>query len=167
VGLGKDRIVKYFLDTEFIERPCTIDLISIGLVCEDGREFYAESGEIDWTKASDWVLANVRPHLTGDLSSRREIADGILDFTNGGYGEPEFVGYYSDYDWVVFCWLFGSMMDLPKGYPMYCIDLKQMAAEMGNPELPAQDGTEHHALADARWNKRAWEYLAARKELTP
>ena len=42
--------MKYWIDTEFIERPCTIDLISAGLVAEDGREFYAESSEVDWSK---------------------------------------------------------------------------------------------------------------------
>jgi 3' exoribonuclease, RNase T-like len=47
--------VKYWLDTEFIARPYTIDLISIGLVAEDGREFYAESSEVDWSKASLWT----------------------------------------------------------------------------------------------------------------
>jgi hypothetical protein len=42
-------------------------------------------------------------------------------------GPVRFCGYYSDYDWVVFCWLFGKMMDLPtsSGFPMYCYDLKQ------------------------------------------
>jgi hypothetical protein len=35
--------VKYWIDTEFIERPYTIDLISVGLVAEDGRELYAET----------------------------------------------------------------------------------------------------------------------------
>jgi hypothetical protein len=29
--------VKYWIDTEIIARPYTIDLISIGLVAEDGR----------------------------------------------------------------------------------------------------------------------------------
>lgn len=38
---------------------------------------------------------------------------------------PVFHGYYADYDWVLFCSLYGTMMDLPKGFPMYCIDLKQ------------------------------------------
>jgi hypothetical protein len=42
---------------------------------------------------------------------------------------PEFYAYYADYDWVVFCQLFGTMMDLPKGFPMYCIDLKQTLDE--------------------------------------
>lgn len=41
----------------------------------------------------------------------------------------QFYGYYADYDWVVFCWLFGKMIDLPKGFPMYCIDLKQVSDE--------------------------------------
>ena len=30
--------MKYWLDTEFIAKPFTIELISIGLVAEDGRE---------------------------------------------------------------------------------------------------------------------------------
>jgi hypothetical protein len=30
--------MKYWIDTEFIERPYTIDLISAGLVAEDGRQ---------------------------------------------------------------------------------------------------------------------------------
>lgn len=38
---------RYFYDTEFIEDGKTIDLISIGVVCEDGREFYAESQEAE------------------------------------------------------------------------------------------------------------------------
>ena len=57
--------MKYWLDTEFIARPYTIDLISIGIVAESGREFYAESNETDWSKASPWTLENVRPQLDG------------------------------------------------------------------------------------------------------
>ncbi len=53
--------MKYWIDTEFIERPYTIELISIGLVAEDGREFYAESNEVDWSKASRWTLQNGAP----------------------------------------------------------------------------------------------------------
>ncbi len=43
---------------------------------------------------------------------------------------PEFYAYYADYDWVLFCSLFGRMMDLPKGFPMYCRDLKQTLDEI-------------------------------------
>ena len=39
--------------------------------------------------------------------------------------KPQFYGYFADYDWVCFAWLFGKMSDLPKGFPWYCYDLKQ------------------------------------------
>jgi hypothetical protein len=39
--------MEYWIDTEFIQRPYTIDLISIGLVAEDAREFDAESSEVE------------------------------------------------------------------------------------------------------------------------
>ena len=84
------------------------------------------------------------------------------------YGKPEFWGYYADYDWVVFCWLFGSMMDLPKGWPMYCRDIKQFCDDIGNPRLPEQGKGEHHALSDAKWNKQAYDFLLAKsKEPNP
>ena len=66
-------IVKYWIDTEFIARPYTIDLISIGLVAEDGGEFYAESSEVDWSRASPWTLENVRSQLEGKRMKREEI----------------------------------------------------------------------------------------------
>jgi hypothetical protein len=53
------------------------------------------------------------------------------------------------------------MIDLPEGWPMYCRDLKQYCDELGNPNLPAQDSTEHHALNDARWNRRVYEFLVS------
>ena len=37
------RRTRYFIDTEFMEDGHTIELISIGICCEDGREFYAVS----------------------------------------------------------------------------------------------------------------------------
>jgi hypothetical protein len=73
--------VKYWIDTEFIARPYTIDLISIGLVAEDGREFYAESSEVDWSKASLWTLQNVRPQLDGKGMGRVDIGYAVRKFT--------------------------------------------------------------------------------------
>ncbi len=53
----------YYLDTEFAEYDRTIDLVSIGIVCQDGREYYAQSVEYNYQKASSWVKENVLPHL--------------------------------------------------------------------------------------------------------
>lgn len=153
--------MRYFFDTEFVEYPCTIDLISIGIVSEMGdREFYAESSGVDWSKASPWVMENVKPYLSGDAIPRAEIAQQIDDFILGP--RPEFWAYFADYDWVVFCWLFGTMGDLPRRFPQHCMDLQQLAkvAKVSRlKEAVPQDGTEHNALDDARWNLKAYKFL--------
>lgn len=184
--------MKYFIDTEFIEgfhKPLFgkkrhfIDLISIGIVCEDGREYYAISNEFNSKDADKWVQDNVitpmytqeihgdRRNVVSDTNfhkyvgkSNKLIAEEIYRFVNPDLGfhvsaynnselgegrrfdkhftahnvkdanehfvaQPEFYGYYSAYDWVLFCSLFGRMIDLPAGFPMYCRDLKQMLDE--------------------------------------
>lgn len=164
--------MKYFLDTEFIEYPCTIDLISIAIVREDGRYLYAENVDVDLTKANKFVIKNVIPSLTmrGKAEELQILPDNsqiivapikiIKSFILGFIGDdkPEFWGYYADYDWVAFCWLFGAMIDLPKGWPMYCRDLKQLADSLDKPRFEGPKG-EHHALTDAKWNKAFYEYL--------
>jgi hypothetical protein len=151
--------MKYWIDTEFIEHPCTIDLISIGLVAEDGREFYAESSEVDWTKASQWTHETVRPQLEGKGMSREDIGYAVRRFV-GDDKQPVFWGYFPAYDWVVFTWLFGNMDELPFHFPQLCLDVKQWAIELGDLELPQQTGARHHALADAKWTRDAWAFLA-------
>ena len=76
------------------------------------------------------------------------------------YKDVEVWAYYADYDWVVFCQVFGTMMDLPEGFPMYCRDIKQECDRLGNPKLPEHGKGEHNALADARWNKLAYFFLS-------
>ena len=276
---------KYFIDFEFLEgtqkkwfgktKP-TIDLISIGIVCEDGREYYAISKDFNlkeaWNRYDEvvnkhypfgpeynrvyWIRDNVLKPIWIELSlkkdpkytkeeimyvwdkltnseryfrmkllfqlfgkTNKQIAEEIKEFckpveghiylagtdsyeqvnigrpntivpakywteTIGKRTPPEFYGYYCDYDWVVFCWLFGKMIDLPKGFPMYCIDLKQTLDELQELEnssyqhelncnnitinplkvinnllnYPKQTN-EHNALADARWNYELYKFL--------
>lgn len=196
--------MRYFIDTEFIEDGQTIDLISIGIVSEDGREYYAINRQCNFRKASDWVLENVllpmginrqglrypTPTMEGFhgldrlyvdkadpfIMPKAQIKQDILNFclwrSTGfvpfdSYSQknitaenliPEFWGYYSSYDWVAFCQIFGKMIDLPTGFPMYCRDIKQLCDDKGNPQLPKTEN-EHNALADARWNKKAYEFL--------
>jgi len=66
--------MKYFIDTEFhehkrpvtilgipIARTWTIDLISIGIVSEDGREYYAINRDLNlkYAKQDKWLRENV------------------------------------------------------------------------------------------------------------
>jgi len=168
--------VRYYFDTEFIEYPCTIDLISIGIVAEDGREFYAEASDFDESKAVEWVRENVISKLwhrqedkkefnawtrdggIGGLMKKHEIGSAIRRFILPDE-KPEFWAYYADYDWVVFCWLQGTMINLPKGWPMYCRDLKQEADRFGV-KFPQQTEGHHNALADAKWNREMFNWLS-------
>jgi hypothetical protein len=173
--------LKYWYDLEFIEDGRTIDIISIGIVSQDGREFYAQNEECRFRRASVWVQANVFPHLVEfDLKRKRpiisaysapsrrlvwqtreRIADHLRVFCDSErYGKPELWGYYAAYDHVALCQLFGTMMDLPKGWPMYTRDIKQWCKVLGDPELPEQGKGEHNALDDAKWNMRAFYFLA-------
>lgn len=277
--------MKYYLDTEFLEgkqdkqflgikygetKP-TIDLISIGIVCEDGREYYAISKDFNlyeaWNRHEDkieimsgdtrnffpegrkykeyWIRENVLKPIFYELVTKyalledkaiqlrstsgynppykfdyktlkklislfgktnQEIAEEIKSFCektkfeeseDGRYimgtdisnatkkgnivwDKPNFYAYYADYDWVVFCQLFGNMMNLPKGFPMFCFDLKQTLNEKVSvfcakeiqdtsfegavkrikmhKDYPKQTN-EHNALADAEWNQKLHKFL--------
>lgn len=176
--------MKFWFDTEFIEDGKTIDLISIGIVAEDGREFYAVDGDAPWRriKKHAWLMANVVPHLPqphGDwrnqapkswvidfysplVMRKPAIAEGVKRFLTQHNGPVELWGYYSAYDHVVLAQLWGTMMQLPSGVPMWTNDVQQVAASRGlDNSLPQQTGTAHNALDDARWTRKAWEYLHA------
>lgn len=93
-------------------------------------------------------------------ATRREIRDSVLDFCSvEKHGKPEFWGYFAEYDWVAFCQLFGTMIELPKGFPMYCMDIKQWADQLGGVVIPKPEQEVHHALADAEWCKYAYGVL--------
>lgn len=171
--------MKYWFDTEFIEDGKTIDLLSIGIVSEDGRELYLENENADLNNASIWVREHVFPNMTWRAGENREdiakmvqcfVAEG--DMEDGWLGEahripepptkPEFWAYYADYDWVVMCQLFGRMIDLPKGWPQYCRDFKQWLDMNGKPQLkklPAHEA--HNALVDAKWLRAEFDRLGA------
>ena len=158
--------MNYFLDTEFYEDGERIRPISIAIVCEDGRELYHEF-RFDWAivPADHWIQANVRPHLhhpTGPMADA-ELPRIIREFI-GSDPDPVIWGYFADYDWVVFCQVFGRMVDLPKGFPYFCMDLKQsmkerkLDSEWKKSACPDPVG-EHNALIDARWNNDLYAIL--------
>lgn len=174
--------MRFWYDTEFIEDGKTIELISIGIVAEDGDEYYAVNADAPWKriKKHPWLMANVVPHLPktyGDarnqqpkswlfniadptVKPRLTIATEVRQFLTAHNGPVELWGYYSAYDHVLLAQLFGPMIALPKGIPMWTNDVQQVAAARGLEHcLPAQTGIAHNALDDARWTKAAWEYL--------
>lgn len=128
-----------------------IELISIGMVDDDGKEYYAINKDFSG-RCNEWVRKNVLTKLPerwiidydnwwnryhGEshyictenklYKTLDEIKGDILDFCapGSGDGSVSFSSYYADYDWVLLCTLFGSMVDLPEAFPMFCVDMKQ------------------------------------------
>lgn len=160
-------IMKYFLDTEFIEDGRTIDLISIAVVCEDGREFYACNLDCDLRKADNWIEKNVMSQLPpfgrDEWQRRYWIANDLYEFIEC---EPncEFWGYYPATDWVALYQLYGKLIYLPKPFPKLCFDIKQLHATTRlsdgrmTTKLPKPIGA-HNALVDARWNREFYNSI--------
>lgn len=140
--------------------------------------------DFDYSSFTKW---NLKFMINRYGKTQVEIAEEIKDYlftcfvdANSKIPEYEFYGYYADYDWVVFCWLFGKMKDLPTGFPMYCKDLKQLLDEkisvfckneirstsftsalsrikkMDN--YPKQSN-EHSAICDAKWNYELYKFI--------
>jgi len=139
------------------------------------------------TDVSDYTLWNLSYLLRKQGSTKAVIAKRVKEFVylHSQINDPEaienwedvkhlfpieFYGYYADYDWVVLCWLFGRMIDLPAGFPFYCRDLKQMLDDEGdlgpdwkqeNCPVPVE---EHNALADAEWNLDLYNAIMNRRQ---
>jgi hypothetical protein len=189
--------MRIFYDTEFLEDGETIELISIGMVAEDGREMYLCNRDFRWTRLAGrswrggwtihepWLVDNVVPHLprlSGDARLHYATSGplGMLDLRNmqGAYYQPratiaarvkEFVqatpdvelwADYGAYDHVVLCQLYGKMIDLPDGFPMWTHDFQQAWENAGKPELPEQTSGLHSAIADARHLRGCFVVLA-------
>lgn len=114
---------------------------------------YQSGGRYGWKGL--WPCLEMRHP---DVKNHKDIAEELIEFSGSS---PEFWAYFADYDWVVLAQTFGRMIDLPKGWPFYCRDIKQEMDRLGfkKDDLPKQSEDEHDALADARWNKQALEYI--------
>ena len=175
--------MRLFYDTEFVEDGRTIDLLSIGMVNEAGDEYYAvveDLALITRAAANPWLRENVlsslpvREYYTDDGGTRWDwwpdhrdfdrvkTRDGIADDVRGfvlSHPNPQLWAWYAAYDHVALAQLFGRMIDLPDGIPMFTCDLKQECVRLGDPRVPEQQDGVHNALADARHNRVIAKFL--------
>jgi len=159
--------IRYFYDCEFIEDGRLVDLVSIGVVDEAGREFYAVSTEFDDSRAVPWVRRNVLDKLPSPADkswrSRERIRDDLYEFLTAPLREQpgesiELWAWYAAYDHVALAQLWGAMPALPREIPRFTKDLRQLWDEHGRPELPTMEGR-HDALVDARHNLARWRTM--------
>ncbi|HEY9472851.1 MAG TPA: polyadenylate-specific 3'-exoribonuclease AS [Mycobacteriales bacterium] len=154
---------RYFYDTEFIEDGHTIDLVSIGVTDEEGREFYAVSSEFDPDRAIPWVRRNVLDKLPspGNAAwrSRARLREDLYAFLAEPDEAIELWAWYGAYDHVVLCQLWGAMPTLPRTMPRFTNELRTLWDLAGRPELPSPPADRHDALADARHNLARWRVI--------
>jgi hypothetical protein len=165
--------MRLFYDTEFLENGSTIELISIGLVAENGDQYYAVNRDMPVRKIRKhpWLMDNVVPGLPKghgqarldmpkrwlfhygdrDVKTPKVIASEVRQFILS-FPKPQLWAWYGAYDHVALCQLWGRMIDLPDGIPMFTNDLKQEHVRLGSPPLPEQASGVHNALADAKHN---------------
>ena len=181
-----------YYDTEFLEDGHTIDLISIGMVADDGRELYAVAEEIEKDPLHGrickhkWLMANVIPHLplrqtvkqpeaqfsgifyldgnSNVVMPKRMIRNMVREFIQDT-PNPELWAWYGAYDHVVYAQLFDRMIDLPNGFPKHTNDVKTLYVLDGNPTAPEQIGTAHNALDDARHVEAMYRFITKGKRI--
>jgi hypothetical protein len=153
--------MKFFLDTEFSDTGLQVHPISIGIVREDGREWYGEIQSLWRLDCDPWILRNVAPHLeSAHGMDRKQASIAIREFI--GDEPAEFWAYWAAYDWVVFCQVMGGLMTLPKNVSPWIRDLAWLdptlarirALEVVNPKP-------HHALFDARELREQYRLLTS------
>ncbi|MEW2393132.1 hypothetical protein AB0933_32705 [Streptomyces venezuelae] len=168
-----------YLDCEFLPAdPTTAGLVSIGLTDDRGVDYYAVNADMDLKalQAVPWMVNNVWPYLprivlggdddrgilnTDDPAVQHldAIRAGITAYFNNTHAsETRLYAYYGgqdigrlhslwDNDWAA----------MPEQIPRWFTELESLIVDAGRPPLPTQEDGEHHALADARYNRQLHE----------
>lgn len=155
--------MKIFYDWEFLDTGRVIEPISLGMVTEEGAEYYAVFSHITMPPIyaqicrHSWLMHNVVIHLPLK-------ADAPLKMPTIGYGggfrldrdnpvvktkaviraevkafldqaaPVELWGYYPAYDHVLLAQLFGSMVEHPASMSMVTFDVAQLCNHLGRSE---------------------------------
>ena len=139
--------MRLFLDCEFTQRSAAAKLISLALVAEDGREFYAELIDT-WREAdcSDFAIKIVLPQLWGGSYALPIIGarSALFDFLTSFDEALESVTDAAQYDWELFCELAYDDGKWPRNVRNHPIDANTLKLMNDGVLLP------HHALLDAR-----------------
>ena len=123
--------MKIFFDTEFTGLHKNTSLISIGMISEDNRQFYAELTDYDEKQCDGWIVSNVLEHLITDdsnyipnlhIGNKQNISTSLNNWMKQ-FDYVELVSDVSHYDFVLFIDLFGTAFDLPENVCQACYDI--------------------------------------------
>lgn len=162
---------KIFFDTEFTGLHQKTTLISIGLISECGKTFYAELTDYDKNQIDDWLQLNVIENLTlttrenlqytkGNNVSLRCDYNNLKGFLKQWLSQFEEIEMWSDclsYDWVLFNQIFGHAFNIPSNVYYIPFDICTLFKLKGiDPDINREDfadyktnSRKHNALHDA------------------
>lgn len=174
--------MKIFFDTEFTGLHKNTSLISIGLISENGKTFYAELYDYDKTQVNTWIQENVLVN-TSYLkdSNNMDIASKSYDCVympttmeylkedlSAWLSQFDTVELWSDclaYDWVLFCDIFGDAFSIPSNIYYIPFDIctlfkmKGIDPDINREQFAGIQGNKHNALHDANVIKTCYERL--------
>lgn len=182
------KTTKIFFDTEFTGLHQNTTLISIGLISDCGKGFYAELIDYDKNQIDEWLQKNVIDKLVHyDLedenillnsSKEQYVSKGNSDFIKecliDWLSQFEQIEMWSDclsYDWVLFCQLFGHAFNIPKNVYYIPFDICTLFKVKGiDPDIDRIKyangevyhemlAQKHNALYDAEIIKKCYEKL--------
>ena len=176
-----------YYDAEFTGLRQHTSLISLALVSDDGRAFYAEFSDYNRDQLDDWLRDNVLAHcrwLTRDnarpgcheeegLTLCFGDSEQIRTALSQWLTQWERVEIWADcpsWDWVLFCELFGGAFNIPDNIYYLPFDLVTLFKARGlSPDTERQqftglqpsgaEGQRHNALFDARLLRAAYHRL--------
>jgi hypothetical protein len=180
-----------FFDTEFTGLHKNTTLISIGLVSECGKTFYAEFNDYDFKQVDDWLKENVIENLqyngifqkldeTKESISYKSTTENIKEKLTTWLEQFEKIEMWSDclsYDWVLFNHIWGHAFRIPKNIYYIPFDICTLFKEKGiDPNISREEfisdsekeylihGEKHNALYDAYVIRECYDKLKKQKQ---
>lgn len=175
---------KLFFDTEFTGLHQNTSLISIGIISEDGRMFYAEFTDYKTEQCDDWIKENVikklylkeEPFAQLNPFGKNSWLDSFYDTQCVGdsefikerlqqwilqFGEVEMWSDCLSYDWVLFSQLWGHAFNVPKNIYYIPFDIctlfkiKEIDPDISREDFTEKDWIGHRKLKhNALWDAK-------------
>jgi hypothetical protein len=168
-----------FLDSEFSNLPWFPDskLLSLGLMLENGKTYYACLDDIDSLELSSFVQQKVLPYLDPPEKRKSQniisqeiealfykekdltfwaifpTLEQLNSFSNNEYSSHELFEKYADWDFQLFQRLWKN---LPSKFQLKCKNLTTILEKLPKKLLP-ENKSAHNALSDAMWNYEVWK----------
>ena len=173
--------MKIFFDTEFTGLHQNTTLISIGLISEDDKTFYAEFNDYDKNQIDDWLKNNVINNLkfnnynafmpsysleNVEMKNSTDLIRHELEQWLNQFNDIEIWSDCLSYDWVLFNQIWGHAFNIPKNIYYIPFDictlfkLKGIDPDINREEFCSLSGdNKHNSLWDAKVIKKCYEKL--------